>query len=394
MIWRIGKVVRRRFRTGVVINTFEKESGMAGGFVHIFESVKRWRDSDVTVFAPEVARTVVAEQLPDAGFISIPSPDRWTRSLAMLFLTRIFTALFTTVRRLRRCDVIYVFSHFLPDIVPAVCASPDRMVVQVFHLQEPPGRRAGNFVRNLMAYANEFLGMLLVRRYVRNVVVLNDVTVPELKLPASTRIYRVGAGAWPIPVDDFLRPLEARSGVVSVGRIHPTKGIDDLVDAWAAVHETCPSARLTLVGTGDAGHVQTLRERIASRQLESSVHLAGFVSEEEKARIVSGARVFVSASKEEGWGIAVAEALALGVPCVTYDLPVFAEAFPSGRLEVRTGDVTGLANALLTLLTDDERYQSLAAQARRLGTTFSWESVARAEEDAIASVAAERTSTN
>ncbi len=386
-IWRIVRFVRRRLKTGVVINTFENESGMAGGFVHIFESIKRWHDFDVIIFAPEIARTQIAKELPEAEFVPILSPDRWTRNLAILFATRIVTALCTIVRRLRRCDVVYVFSHFLPDIAPAVFAAPQRMVVQVFHLQEPPGKRPGSFLRNVMAYGNEYLGMALVRRYARSIVVLNDVTTPELKLPAFARVFRVGAGAWPNPVEGFIQPFEMRSGVVSVGRIHPTKGVDDLVDAWTTVHASCPNVHLTLVGSGDPTYIRALKERVADLGLESSIRFGGFVSEEEKLQIVSSARVFVSASKEEGWGIAIAEALALGVPCVTYDLPVFREAFPIGRVAVQIGDAAAFAGAIAALLTDNQWYGSLAAQARELGAKLSWDSVARIEEDAIASVA-------
>jgi glycosyltransferase involved in cell wall biosynthesis len=382
-----GLRVAPRLKTGVIINTFEDEHGTAGGIVHIFESIKRWRRSDVTVFGPEIARARVKAELPDVQFVSIPSADRWVRNIVLLFGLRIITGLLTTPWKLREFDAVYVLSHFLPDVVPAVCAAPNRMVVQVFHLQKPPGERPGSFLRNLVAYTNESIGMALVRRFARSIVVLNDVSICELNLPATTRVFRVGAGAWPMPVDDMIQPTDSRSGVVSVGRIHPTKGIDDLVDAWAVVHARLPGVCLTLVGTGDPAHVQAVRQRIAERELESCVHFAGFVSEEQKARIVSGARVFVSASKEEGWGIAIAEALALGVPCVTYDLPVFAEAFPTGRLEVRTGDVAGLAKAIVTLLTDDTCYGSLAAQARQCGASFSWESVARIEEEAVASVA-------
>jgi glycosyltransferase involved in cell wall biosynthesis len=383
----MGMPVQRRLKTAVVINTFESESGMAGGFVHIFESIKRWQDSDLTVFAPEIARTSVNAALPDAKFVAIPSPDRWTRSLAMLFGMRTLTALFTIVRPLRTFDVVYAFSHFLPDIVPAVCAAPSRMVVQVFHLQEPPGKRPGSFLRNVLAYANESFGMALVRRYARSVVVLNDVTTPELRLNSSTRIFRVGAGAWPMPVNDLVRPLEKRSGVVCVGRIHPTKGVADLVEAWKIVCTKSPNARLTLVGTGDPEYVAALRERVAACGLASSIRFAGFVSEEEKAQVVSAARLFATASKEEGWGIAIAEALALGVPCVSYDLPVFREAFPIGRVAVPVGDVAAFGSAIVALLNDDGQYAALAAQARELGATFSWDSVARIEEEAIASVA-------
>jgi glycosyltransferase involved in cell wall biosynthesis len=378
--------VQRRLTVGVIVNTFEQQTGRSGGVVHLLESVKRWKECDVTFFAPASAQDMFLSEVPEARFVTIPSPDRWLKSIAALFAVRIFTSLLR-LGRLRRLDAIYAYSHFLPDIVPAVCAAPRRTAVQVFHLQDPPGKRPGTFVRNVIAYANELLGMALVRGFARSVIVLNHVTVPQLKLPGAVRIFRAGAGAWPMPVQNLIQPEDRRAGVVSVGRVHPTKGIDDLIEAWSALHAWLPQVQLTVVGTGDPAYIASLRQRIAERGLESSICLAGFVPEREKMQILSGSRVYVTASKEEGWGIAVAEAMALGVPCVTYDLPVFAEAFPSGRLEVKAGDVKGLTEALIALLTDDARYKKLAKEAHTLGASFSWDSVARIEEDAIASVA-------
>jgi glycosyltransferase involved in cell wall biosynthesis len=375
-------------RVGVVINSYERYGAAAGGIVHVLESAKRWSGIEVTVFAPEIARPVVLGALPQAAFVAIPSPDAWTENKAIVFVARIFGALATIVPALRRQDAVYVISPFLPDILPAIAAAPRRTVAQVFHLQKPPGRRAGQFARNVLAYVNERLGMVLVRRFVRSVVVLNDVDTPNLELPATTQTFRVGAGAWPSPVDAAFRSPQTRSGAVCVGRIAPTKGIDDLVDAWTRVREVLPGATLTLVGTGDdPAYLASLRTRLNARGLDDAVRFAGFVSNEAKAEIVGSARIFVTASTEEGWGIAVAEALALGVPCVTYDLPAFREAFPDGRLEVREGDVAGFAEASIALLSDDDRYLELAARARALGATFSWDAVARIEERAIRAVA-------
>lgn len=374
-------------RIGVLINTYERYGAAAGGIVHIFESAKRWRNAEITVFAPETARSDVRRELPQAFFVAIPSPDRWIGSKALVFVARIVGALATSLPKLRRLDVLYAISPFLPDLLPALCAAPRRTVAQVFHLQEPPGKRPGAFARNVLAYGNEALGMLLLRRFVRSVVVLNDTDTPKADLPATTQIFRVGAGAWTIPIDGAFRPPHQRGGVLSVSRLAPSKGLDDVIDAWAIVHEALPDANLTLVGTGDDdAYVASLHARAASHGIADRVEFAGFVSNERKLELVAGARLFVTASKEEGWGIAVAEALALGVPCVTYALPAFAEAFPQGRMEVPVGDVRALGEAIVALLRDDARYERLAAQALELGRTFSWDSVARIEERAIAAV--------
>jgi glycosyltransferase involved in cell wall biosynthesis len=369
-------------RIAIVMNTYESRAE-SGGFVHLFQGAKRWRDMELTVFAPELARSRVSRELPEARFVAIPSCETVIANRAAVYLFRTLAAASLLPKRLRSFDAIYVLSPSLPDIVPAVVASPDRTVAQVFHLQAPPWKRPGSVVNNVFAFASEWLGVALVRRFVRNVVVLTSCIEPALRLSPQTRVTPVGSGTWTGPVEGLDIATRDRAGAVYVGRLHPAKGLDDVVDAWAVVHAHFPDAALTLVGSGDESYLRTLRSRIERLNLGDCVRLAGFVTEKEKAQILAGARVFVSASKEEGWGISIAEALALGVPCVTYDLPVFREVFPEGRIGVPTGNVPALAEAITVLLQDDGLREILSAGGRKLAAKLSWDSVADREAEAI-----------
>ncbi|MBV8149724.1 MAG: glycosyltransferase family 4 protein [Candidatus Eremiobacteraeota bacterium] len=364
------------------MNTYEKRAE-SGGFVHLFQTAKRWRGVELTIFGPEAARSRVCSELPSAHFSAIPSCENLTGNRAVVYAFRALSAAAMLPKRLRRFDAIYVLSQSLPDILPAILARPGRTVAQVFHLQPPPWKRPGSLLNNIFAYVNESLGVTLVRRFARNVVVLTSSIEPALRLAPGTHVTAVGSGTWTIPIDAFGMGVHVRAGAIYVGRLHPAKGINDVIDAWAIVQANLPDAVLTLVGSGDEGYIRALHTRIERLSLADSVRFAGFVAEEEKARILGNARAFITASREEGWGIAVAEALALGVPSVTYDLPVFRDVFSRGRIGVPVGDVNALANGILTLLKDDETHARLSAQARELAANFSWDSVARAEEEAI-----------
>ncbi|MBV8721237.1 MAG: glycosyltransferase [Candidatus Eremiobacteraeota bacterium] len=370
-----------RQNVAILMNTYE-DAAESGGFVHLFQSAKRW-NFDVTVFGPEEARTRVARELPGAAFVAIPSWDRRTKSRAISYALRTAAAVSALPKRLRRFDAIYTLSQSLPDLLPAVVAAPRKTVAQVFHLQPLPWKRPGNIVNNVIAYLNEAIGVALVRRFVRHVVVLTPDIEPALRLSSRVRITHAGSGTWTIPVDRFVEGTLRQQVAIYVGRLHPAKGLDDVVDAWARVHARLPQATLVLVGTGDESYVASLKSRVERLGLDATVHFTGFVSQEEKARTIAAARAFVTASREEGWGIAVAEALALGVPCVTYDLPVFRRIFSEGRIGVPIGDIDGLANGIVTLLQDDALHATLSARGREFAAALSWDSVAKREEEAI-----------
>ena len=75
------------------------------------------------------------------------------------------------------------------------------------------------------------------------------------------------------------------------------------------------------------GRLEELAPRLAELNLSSCVTLAGLVSEAEKFRLFKAGRIFLMPSRQESWGIVIAEALACDVPVVAYDLPAYRAIF-------------------------------------------------------------------
>jgi glycosyltransferase involved in cell wall biosynthesis len=108
---------------------------------------------------------------------------------------------------------------------------------------------------------------------------------------------------------------EARPIVGFVGRIEPRKNQLAVVEAFARVRRTWPDLALELVGpVADHGYADTVRQAIADAGLDDAVRLTGAVPD--VAPFVRRWCAFVSASLDEGQGLAVLEAMALGVPIV------------------------------------------------------------------------------
>jgi glycosyltransferase involved in cell wall biosynthesis len=378
--------VKRRTVGITNIAFYDDYAAKEGGYVHFFEAAKRWHDFDIVFFAPEPARKRVAEELPNATFVPIPGCDGIIHSRPIVFVLRMFAAAFTQRRRLREMDAIYPFTHQMADVFPAIFAAPRRTAVQVHHLLDKPWERPGGLFHNSLAYISESIGVALVRHWVKSVVVLNNLVAKKLRMPRDAKVFCSGSATWTIPIDHAAKPIGERSGAAFVGRFHPSKGLDDMIDAWAIVHERVPTAKLTLVGTGDPAYVAHLHDKIKGYGLDDYVVFAGQVSDEEKAEIIGSSRAFVSGTREEGFGIAPAEAMAIGTPCVMYELPVFDDVFPGGRMKIPIGDVAAFADAIVRVLTDDELFTRLSAEARTVGESFSWDHVAGVMEATILQV--------
>ncbi len=100
-----------------------------------------------------------------------------------------------------------------------------------------------------------------------------------------------------------------------LSRIHPKKGLFDLLQAWAQVRPA--GWRLQVVGPSENGHRQELERAAQSLGLDQTVAFGEAVSDQDKWALYRGADLFVLPSHSENFGIVVAEALAAGLPVIT-----------------------------------------------------------------------------
>ena len=170
---------------------------------------------------------------------------------------------------------------------------------------------------------------------------------------------RVGAG------DRFL--------ILTVGGIEPRKGTDHLFRALSRLRRTCAEPPVLAIIGGHSFQDHDAVPRTASSPrwpdldlvLGRDVVLVGTVPDEEMPAWYHAADAFAFPSVNEGFGLAVLEAMAAGLPVVLTDLPVFAEyvRFGEDALAVAPGDDGALAEALATVARDE----SLRASLRRRG---------------------------
>jgi glycosyltransferase involved in cell wall biosynthesis len=375
-------------RVGLLANTFESSIGsVAGGHVHFLEVAKRWPEIDVVVFAPELARGTIVSQLPRATFVSMPSADAFVGNKQIRYLLRTLLALGRR-EAIRSCDAVLATSHFLPDLVPAMYARRGRWLVCIPHVLDSPSVRAGARIPNTITALFQSLSLALIARFAPGVLLNDDATADAIGIDRHrTDVTVMTHGIEhlltdPAPLSNT-EDIDTRPGALYVGRLVPTKGVDDLIDAWRDVARALPDARLTIAGGGDAAYVASLVERVERAGLTHAIQFAGRVSDARKAALLRDARVFVFPSKEEGWGISIAEAMAFGVPCVTYDLPAYQNVFTRGRIAAPVGDTHALASLVTRLLTVERERLELGSAARELAQSFSWQAAADIERRAL-----------
>jgi glycosyltransferase involved in cell wall biosynthesis len=166
-----------------------------------------------------------------------------------------------------------------------------------------------------------------------------------------------------------------------VSRLLAYKDVDVVLRATAIIARARPDLRLSVIGRGP--EAATLRRLSDQLGLEDNVTFHGFVpSHADVLDIIARGRVLVTASRVEGFGIVLVEAMALGVPYVATDIPVFREHRGRGGLLFRAGDASDLAAKLALLLNDDELLREKSLEASEHARRYTWERVA-AETEAL-----------
>lgn len=105
-----------------------------------------------------------------------------------------------------------------------------------------------------------------------------------------------------------------------VGRLDVRKGIMELLDVWRRVVDRLPDVKLALVGYAHKRALINLRKVIRSYGLGENIVCLGPLSDRRMYDTIRKSRLFITMSIFEGWGMAIAEALACGVPVVCYDI--------------------------------------------------------------------------
>jgi glycosyltransferase-like protein len=183
---------------------------------------------------------------------------------------------------------------------------------------------------------------------------------------------------------DAIRARVGASGrplVLAVGGVEPRKGSIELIEALALMRdELTPSPVLAVVGGQSFQDHQAYRDRALARTAElglklgRDVVLVGTVDDAELPAWYHAADLLTFPSVNEGWGLAVLEALAAGLPTVVTDIPVFREYLIDGEgvLFVPPNDAAALAAAVGTILTDRALAERLSAAGPAVAKRYPW----------------------
>lgn len=111
-------------------------------------------------------------------------------------------------------------------------------------------------------------------------------------------------------------PLKSSFRVGYLGRLHPRKKVEILIEAWAKLKDYNENDELVIIGDGDPLYLESLKKLIAERKL-NNIKFTGFLKGHERDKVIQSLTFLAVPSDFENFGMIIAEALMMGVPVIS-----------------------------------------------------------------------------
>lgn len=303
-------------------------------------------------------------------------------------------SLFQYWNQIKSYKYIYSASDFYPDTIPAFLIKifyPKIIWIGGFYLFAPKPWQKDNPYRtnisrlltNIYYWLTQQLSYFLVYNFADIVCVTSQ---PDVKFFISkerkiNKIVVVRGGVNLTESRKYLKKYTPtfegkKYRTLYIGRFHHQKGTLELIDIWKKVCDKIPQAKLAMIGDGQL--MPDVKAKIKKLKLSKSIDLFGFVDGIEKFKLFKQAAIAVHPATYDSGGMATAEAMAWGLPGVSFDLEALKTYYPQGLIKTKCFDIDEFAKNIIKLTSDKNLYSKQAKLAIELiEKHWSWDSRAK-----------------
>jgi glycosyltransferase involved in cell wall biosynthesis len=156
-----------------------------------------------------------------------------------------------------------------------------------------------------------------------------------------------------------------RPVLLFLSRVHPKKGVEQLLRAAAVLRKRGISCEVLIAGPGEKDYVARLASLASAEGLREQVHFLGMVRGEEKLSLYRNADLFVLPTSQENFGLVLLESLACGTPIVTTRGVDIWKELEKGGASIADANPEELAGVIADLLADRETLKSRGSSGRK-----------------------------
>lgn len=367
----------------LIIANWMQGTALSGGDKILIELTRRWlKKLHISFFISMEGDKICRQEGLELDKKRIWSSDFFSGFYLIDGIYRVIWSVFHAFRiTINKGDIVLSSSDFLPDSIPAFILKlrrPDIKWVASFYLFAPkPWDRkspykGAQWLLGLTYWLSQLPAYYLIKKFADLVFVTSqpDVNSFITKKRSTNEVIVVRGGVDVLLAKEYFkskefifsnkRPYDA----CFVGRFHYQKGILELIQIWEKVCKKQPHRRLAIIGVGPLE--QKTRKLIGQLKIQNNVDLLGFLSGGRKFDIFKKSKIVLHPATYDSGGMAAAEAMAWGLPGVSFDLEALKTYYPKGILKTRCFDFNEFSENILYLLTNPDAYQILSQEALHL----------------------------
>jgi len=284
--------------------------------------------------------------------------------------------------------IVYSSSDLFWEVIPAFfykLINKKICWIQVIHHIYPNWKkRPGNKIINLFGFFLQKFSLFFIKIKVDKIIVVNEIVKKQLQ-KIGFQEHKIFINSNGIDFEYF-KTIHGNSicyDGIFLGRLSHSKGIFDLIDIWKKVCQNIPEAKLVLIGGGEEKTKKILLEKIAYLGLKDNIDILGFLNDKQAHKILNSSKIFLFPSHEEGWGIVIAEAMACGLPVISWDLPVYKLVFENYTIQIKENATDEFAKKIIKFLKNDSSRNDFAQKGNDFIKKYSWKNVAQKEYEIL-----------
>lgn len=244
------------------------------------------------------------------------------------------------------------------------------------------------FPINILGFITEPFFLWLSRNDY-TITVSNSTKNDLLKLgfkPEKTAILPEGITFNPWKFEEF-EEKEKNPTFIYVGRFVNYKGIDDAVEALGILKKEIKNAKLWIVGKKNEKYISNKLRPIMNKynlsygtpEKNKDVTIWGFVSDDEKLKLMSRSRALIFPSLREGWGLIVTEAAVVGTPSIVYNSPGIVDAVDYGNAGFLCSENNpeNIATIMKKTIINDKEYLEYLHKSYEFSKQLHWDNTAK-----------------
>jgi glycosyltransferase involved in cell wall biosynthesis len=371
--------------------------GKTGGNVRFLEVLKKLEKSgsvNICVRSTKYMADYLSEKGLKARYETIKSSLRFNNYFdlclkALFLMIRHFRVFFISKsKNPKEKNVVYATSDLFWEVIPAyICKVKNKEVewIQIIHHVYPDWKkRPGGKISSFFGKCFQKISFAMIKKKADKIILVNQLTKAYLLKRGfkEEKIY-VSSNGIDFEYFDKLEKNERCFEGIFLGRLNASKGIYDLVNIWKKVIEKLPEAKLAVIGGEGKSVKEYLQKKINEAGLQKNIELMGFLPDEEAHKILKSGKVFIFPSHEEGWGIAIAEAMASGLPVVSWNLPVYKDVFENNTFQTKENEIELFSANVVKLLKDENERIEIGEKGKNFIRRYSWDLVAKRELEII-----------